>query len=302
MPNRRDEHPERRAAEIVQARTGSDPHFSSLDLGWRWIAVQRVRLSPTRFSLPALEAHLIAVHLQGAPAVTCRTATDTCRNQAAAWDATILPAGTTSDWRFDGDCELLHVYLDPRLIERAAAEIEAAKSEPVNVATAFLVRDPILTRMAEELLIEVQAPGLATRFFAGSSARLLALHLLRSYSNRADLVDSGPYVISPAKLRRALAYIDDNLDSQISITAIAEVVGMTLYHFAKTFKLATGRSPYRYVTERRIELAKRLLMETDLEIAQIAHRVGLSSQSYFTALFARHTGLTPKRYRDLMRG
>jgi len=71
MPNRRDEHPERRAAEIVQARTGSDPHFSSLDLGWRWIAVQRGRLSPTRFSLPALESHLIAVHLQGAPTVAC---------------------------------------------------------------------------------------------------------------------------------------------------------------------------------------------------------------------------------------
>lgn len=276
--------------------------MSSEELDWRRIAVQRASLAPTGFLLPALEAHLVTVHLKGAPALDCRIGRQAHDGQAAAWDATIVPAGTASTWGIGNDCDLLQICLDPDLVVAAGDEVVAPYPAPVAIEPAFLVRDATLTRIAEDLLTELQTPSLATGFYAETLARLLAVHLLRSYSTLSGLIDTGPYAISPARLRRALVFIEENLGSQLSVTAVAEVVGMTLYHFAKTFKRATGYSPYRYITERRVDRARRLLVETDLDIAHVAQRVGLSSQSHFTALFARHTGLTPKRYRDLMRG
>jgi AraC-like DNA-binding protein len=64
-------------------------------------------------------------------------------------------------------------------------------------------------------------------------------------------------------------------------------------------KYATGRTPQRYVLERRMARAKQLLAETELPLIAIGPRVGYPDQSYFTALFRKHVGMTPKAYRNV---
>ncbi|MBD3883295.1 helix-turn-helix transcriptional regulator [Phormidium tenue FACHB-886] len=65
--------------------------------------------------------------------------------------------------------------------------------------------------------------------------------------------------------------------------------------FANLFKQAMGISPHRYVIQQRVERAKSLPSKTDLAIADIALRVGFSSQSHLTQQFKRFTGMTPKQ-------
>ena len=75
---------------------------------------------------------------------------------------------------------------------------------------------------------------------------------------------------------------------------------MSQFHFARTFKAATGNSPHRYLTQRRIERAKVLLGVTKLSVAEVAYSVGFTNQSHFAAQFYKITGTTPKTYRNYL--
>jgi len=72
---------------------------------------------------------------------------------------------------------------------------------------------------------------------------------------------------------------------------------MNLYRFVRAFKESTGVPPYRYVLERRIELSKSLLADSNCPITEVALRTGFASQSHFATAFRRLTSVTPGRYR-----
>jgi len=83
----------------------------------------------------------------------------------------------------------------------------------------------------------------------------------------------------------------------LTLTELAAVVGMNPHHFCRAFKQSTGCPPHRYVLNRRVERAKRLLTEDHLPLAEIGLTVGFQNQSHFTTVFHRLTGVTPKTYR-----
>lgn len=103
--------------------------------------------------------------------------------------------------------------------------------------------------------------------------------------------------LPPYRLRRVKAYIAEHLGEKVSVSDLAEVVGMSRGHFTRQFARATGVTPYHYVMERRINEAKRLLVETDLPITRIALRIGFGSQSHLTKVFRQYVGTPPGSYR-----
>ena len=82
-----------------------------------------------------------------------------------------------------------------------------------------------------------------------------------------------------------------------SLEELAAKSGYSKYHFSRIFKEQTGQSPWEVVTERKLERAKELLLGTFLNIKEIATELGFNHPDYFARLFARHTGVTPKKYR-----
>jgi len=98
-------------------------------------------------------------------------------------------------------------------------------------------------------------------------------------------------------IERIDRFIDDNLESGLRLQHLAELVGMSRYHFLRCFKRATGLSPLQYVLTRRVDRAQALLAEGQESIAEIAHATGFSSQSHLNAMFKRHFGVTPGAYR-----
>jgi AraC-like DNA-binding protein len=83
----------------------------------------------------------------------------------------------------------------------------------------------------------------------------------------------------------------------LSLAELASVINISPTYFASLFKQATGISPHQYVIQQRVERAKLMLSRTNLTIADIALKVGFSSQSHLTQQFKRVTGLTPKQVR-----
>jgi AraC-like DNA-binding protein len=180
------------------------------------------------------------------------------------------------------------------LVQTAAVSLPGAC---VEVVPHLPVDDPLLHHMALALQAAHDAHGMASRLYAESLATALAIHFLRRYATCSAPVLAVPNELSPAKLRRTLAYIQAHLEDVLPLATLAAVAQMSPNHFAALFKRATGRTPHQYVLACRIVRAKQLLAETDAPLSAIGPQVGWTDQSYFTALFRKHVTMTPKAYR-----
>jgi AraC family transcriptional regulator len=182
-------------------------------------------------------------------------------------------------------------------------QLEVAGDELLR-RSKFVIHDEIL---GSDTLIQSVASVLRREFLAGtrdpmfleSLRTTLSGYLVRSFRSSGSLPIGGR--LSPAVLGRALEMIEAKLDRGLSIESLAQHCQMGVHRFAQLFKASTGRTPYRYFLDLRIDRAKHLLKETPLPLAEIAYKLGFASQSHFSTTFRQHTQLTPHQYRRLAR-
>jgi AraC family transcriptional regulator len=103
-----------------------------------------------------------------------------------------------------------------------------------------------------------------------------------------------------AWMKRLLAHASPStlLQDELSLVELSRIARLSPHHFATAFKASTGKSPHRYVIERRVDRARDLLLRKEETISEIAIAVGFSSQSHLTANFRRTTGMTPRKFRQ----
>lgn len=95
----------------------------------------------------------------------------------------------------------------------------------------------------------------------------------------------------------AKRFLDSNYHQSITLDTLAQSAHMNKFHLSHTFTRCLGVSPIQYLINRRLQVARDLLTQTDQPIAQIAVSTGFTSQSYFSQIFRRFTGMSPKQYR-----
>lgn len=209
----------------------------------------------------------------------------------------VIPSGQSFSARLKGEAEQLAIYLDPRLVLRAADDA-GVTGGAVEVVEAFAPDDPVARNVGLALLAELEAAAPGGRLYAESLANLLAVHLLRHYTAEGpDARRNFKGGLSGRRLRRVMAFIEDNYEGDLSLAELAQVGGMSTFHFAREFKRATGTTPHQYLIKFRIEQAKSLLAESRLPLVEVSSRAGFSHQSHFTRLFRRLTGTTPLAFR-----
>jgi AraC-like DNA-binding protein len=136
--------------------------------------------------------------------------------------------------------------------------------------------------------------------------------LLRTGPLRVDIEDelraasseNGPKRLkglSTHKLLTVMRLIDSSLDSKLSVSAMAQAVYLSPFHFSREFAKAAGVPPHVYLTARKVEEGKNLLRATDLSIAEVAKRLGYNTQAHFTGVFHAAVGTPPGRYRHALR-
>ena len=99
-------------------------------------------------------------------------------------------------------------------------------------------------------------------------------------------------------VRKAMKYISENFASSLTLEDVADQVHLNPAYFSSIFKQACGSSFKEYLNMVRVEESKRLLANTDYSLINIAIATGFEDQSYFSKIFKKHTGLTPKQYRS----
>lgn len=245
------------------------------------------------YEIPETADLVVALQTSGPPA---RTRVGRRWSDAApAHTLHVVPPGLPTRWKVDGSLGFLSVHVSVDRV-RTLLGSDAGAAQLQRVPFRFAVRDHLLEAASRELARELRRPGQTGGLYADVLADGIALRTLR-LGDEPGLEAFGRGSLSERQLRIARERIEASLEHGISLSDLASAVGLSRFHFSRAFKVSTGLPPHRYLTERRIERAKELLLDEEKTISEVALEVGFNSQSHFTGSFRAATGTTPLRYR-----
>lgn len=210
-------------------------------------------------------------------------------------DVHILPADALTFKRWTGTGRVLNIALDRIFVEQTV--MEAFEGKWPGLRTMFGVQDTVVQSMVPIWARELAETGAAGRLFSEGLGVALAVHLFRVYASYQVPLPPIKGGLGAGRRRRIIDYIEENLTEDISLGSLATVADLSRRHFGTAFKESTGTPPHRYLIERRIQRAKKLLLATRQPIAEIALAVGFATHSHFTFNFRKLTGTTPSRFR-----
>jgi AraC family transcriptional regulator len=268
-------------------------------LGWVGLEAARYRASPAwEYHAPALTHHRLVLVTQPPQELDLRFEGVKRHVPPPAGAVILVPAGTPGRVRWSGGFDWLHIYLEPGLVARVAAEAFDLDPARLMVPPLDALDLPHLRAVMGAVDAELTAGGVGGPLAAESLANVLAVHLIRHLLAPRQPVRGRDGALPRGRLRAVLEYIEEHLDASPSLEELAAVARLSVYHFARQFKAATGLPPHQYVILRRVERAQQLLQQDrDLSLAEIAACAGFSDQSHFSQHFKRLVGVTPGQFR-----
>ena len=188
----------------------------------------------------------------------------------------------------------VHVAVEPY---RAALEGAYPSTADTVELVDFFGRDDALAHLCfacADLLAD-STPGSSRRI--DHLTALIAAFLVEKYTAAAAEEPDFRGGLPIRQLRKVEDYLSERLAEEISVGALAEMVGLSPFHFCRVFKQTTGMSPLQFVTRERISRAQQLIRETSRSLIEIGLEVGYTNPSHFAQVFRRTTGATPTECR-----
>lgn len=277
--------------------------LSSADRGWSGLSAELRNHSKGVIEWEGFQADIeICVDLHGNESlITRRAAGIEDRRVASRGTIWLSPPGWQYSLEIAGDhWGILHIYLPLNRFSPSnlGSNIDDPGISVLSYERAF--DDPLLAEIAHAIASELQAQTSAGNLLVEALASSLAARLVQKHSS-ASSDQSFPRLakegLDKRRLFRVLDYVEANLEGDLTIDRMASIACLSRYHFARAFKQAVGQSPHRYVSAKRLERAKALLIQGDRPLLDIALALSFSCQANFTRAFRQVTGQTPGQFR-----
>jgi AraC family transcriptional regulator len=196
--------------------------------------------------------------------------------------------------------QVLHIFLPSQHFSADSLGIGADAAAHTSLRYERSFQDPLVAEIAFAIVSEMRTQTAGSRLLAETLAASLAARLVHSRSGLSpdrDLEQLSHQGLDRRRLTRVREYIAANLEGDLTIAQLAKVASLSRFHFARAFKTAVGQPPHQYVSARRLERAKEMLMRGDQPLLDIAIALNFSSQANFTRAFRVGTGMTPGQFR-----
>lgn len=156
-----------------------------------------------------------------------------------------------------------------------------------------VVEDPALFVALRDLHAALERPNRVTLAVDAGLVACLSAVARRHGALTGDLPRAGR---EPMAVRRARDYLDAHVAENVALEDLATVAGLSRFHLVRTFRAAVGITPHAYLVDRRVRLAKRLLVGGE-SLAEVAVACGFFDQAHFSKTFKSRTGVSPGQYR-----
>ena len=126
---------------------------------------------------------------------------------------------------------------------------------------------------------------------------ILGAHLIQRYGVRQKAAQPSNGGLAPWQKRRASELLHENMHGRIRLPDVARECGLSVSHFARSFKTSFGVSTHQWLIQHRIDHAKQLMKQTSMSLIDIAIHSGFNDQAAFTRTFHQFVGVSPGKWR-----
>lgn len=245
-----------------------------------------------------LTHHVLAFELGNVPRQVSRIGGREYDGPLLQGEILLIPAEASLFGACEMSDEILAFIIEPIFLLQVALETNCRYPDQIELLNVLKTRDPQIEFIALSVQREIQQAIWGSKLYLESLANVLAIHLLRNYTEHPPQLREYDGGLAQSKLRQVLEYINVHLEQDIQLTDLADAADMSQCYFASLFKQSMGITPWQYVVQQRIERSKVLLRQGNNSIVEIAFQCGFNSQSHFTQQFRKLTGSTPKMYRN----
>ncbi|KKX27056.1 helix-turn-helix transcriptional regulator [Rhizobiaceae bacterium LC148] len=240
--------------------------------------------------------HSIAIMLAGSPKFSFAFESEPYRT----FDVTpgmiaVRPFGVEgkANWSSTTDGVVIAISAES-MLELAGQEFDRPE---VNLRPVSYTADNTALQFAKMIKAELNRPDHSNELYLDSLITVLGVHVLRNYSNAGKPEKVGKGGLSAAAATRIRDYLHEHFSRKLTTSELAAICGLSPGHFTQAFSKTFGCPPYRYVLERRLDFAEKLLSETTMPVAEVAFLSGFSSQSHLTNMMKTHRHKTPSQLR-----
>ena len=157
--------------------------------------------------------------------------------------------------------------------------------------------DLVIAQLTKTILPLTTSRNWSSMLAIDQFSLLFGAHLLQTYGGLARLPEVVTRGLAPWQAQRAAEVLRSRLDGGVRLSTLARECGMSVSHFTRSFRATFGVSAHGWLIQRRIDMAKDLMLTTKLALVEIALRTGFSDQAAFTRAFRQIVGSSPGQWR-----
>lgn len=209
-------------------------------------------------------------------------------------DLSLYPGGechASIDWATPSDN--IYLTVEKQYLERLVSpDLDLTQ---VTLCERWKFHDPLLGQLSRQLLAAAGSRHALGVLYAESLTAALGYHLLEHHATSQPRHRGERRLTGPV-LARIDAYLEAHPEAPVTLEALADLANLSVFHFARLFKQATGMSPYQYVLRWKMQRARQLLRRNGASVAAISDALGFASVVTFVAAFKRAVGCTPQQF------
>jgi len=191
----------------------------------------------------------------------------------------------------------IDVVIPWSVFDRVAEQAGVGSIDALEVPRCVGIADKTIEHLIGAMLPRLrERPGGRTAY-THHLALALATHVAHAYGRLRPGERVARGGLAPHVLRRAQEALRANLQTGLSLEALADACGLSRRHFARAFRDTVGSTPHRWMMSARVEAAKTMILRQDASLADVAIACGFADQSHLSRVFKRETGVSPAAWR-----
>jgi AraC family transcriptional regulator len=237
--------------------------------------------------------HRLSIHVGQPVASVCWEGRPRPRYVRTPGGINIVPAGAPSRWWIESPMQQMIVRVPYQAFAAAAQDLGFDPAR-VQLDARHQVRDARIEHIGHALHLEIAEGNPNGPLFVDSLSIALCMQLIHEFSRAAPVAVHRRVMLGPLQLARVVEYIDAHLGGPLTLQELSEVAGTSVSYFKAAFKQTFGTPVHRYVVERRVERAARLLARGQ-PISAVAAEVGFAHASHMARWMQRLLRATPSQ-------
>jgi AraC family transcriptional regulator len=194
-----------------------------------------------------------------------------------------------------GPVDWVYYHVPRSTLETFTDEVEMSKVHTLRCSYGTI--DAVLHQMTEMILPSLNGPPPFSELFLDYFCLLFCTHITKTYASSSAAIKAYRGGLAPWQKRRVVELVSEHLDGSLRLVTLAEECGLSVSHFARSFRRTFGRSAHQYLIEQRVEKAKALLSNSTCALSEAAVQAGFSDQAAFCRTFKAVVGTAPGHWR-----